>query len=771
MTFSVATPTTSPVLTLSSTDTQFASYLATFDGVFRATTYSGADMGEKISAALTAAYAAGGGTVDARGFVCPTNCHIGTADLQVGDFTHPVTLILPYGTIARDTISGTGKSAQIIYASKATVIGQGPGVTVISGPSDVVAMQQANHSGSGVSNVTLEGFSIQDTGTVNSGVAALMVGGKNPDGSRGDDVLSSVFSNLTVGGADIGTLLDGQHGCICYNKFHNVNSSGATIGVQTLNNSGFGFGVNSNVWDYGVFGGAIGLWDAGGMKFTWNNLDFESSASGHTSILYAHPDGNNRGTGYAVGDTVRPAGGDSTAVLTVSSVSSGAVTGLSVTTPGSTYANALSASTTTLTGSGTGLKVDIRVFAYILELAGGGTVINNPYEESYGYDFFCGTGAYVTGSYFSVNGGSYLATKCSGPTTSYSGPLSNFFWGPGATPPSIGLGGAGSYIAFGSSLMYDTAVSSTVQSSASSFDLWADGPTQTGTTSSIYPGSYGHSTWKVGVSTPLAGTKDTGRITISKLPAPSVPVVTVGAGTPGSAAYTYAFACASDGNSGAALPSAFSSPVTGPDVLGAWLTMTPAAGGSGYSVSDVVTITGGDGTAQGTVTSVDGGGAVTGLSVTTPGSGYATTPRNGYGGYPPFPTTGGSGSGLTVTGTASYMNIAFTPIDGCTSFAILKGDSSTQLDGSTTGVGWNNANAAWLDFGGSNTKSYTAPARDSTGDVSIAGKLSLGGTSATWTSASGVPSGSCTTGSLYTNTAGGTGTTLYVCESTAWVAK
>lgn len=33
------------------------------------------------------------------------------------------------------------------------------------------------------------------------------------------------------------------------------------------------------------------------------------------------------------------------------------------------------------------------------------------------------------------------------------------------------------------------------------------------------------------------------------------------------------------------------------------------------------------------------------------------------------------------------------------------------------------------------------------------------------------PTGSCITGSLYTNPSGGSGTTLYVCESSVWVAK
>ncbi|HKX27612.1 MAG TPA: glycosyl hydrolase family 28-related protein [Blastocatellia bacterium] len=41
----------------------------------------------------------------------------------------------------------------------------------------------------------------------------------------------------------------------------------------------------------------------------------------------------------------------------------------------------------------------------------------------------------------------------------------------------------------------------------------------------------------------------------------------------------------------------------------------------------------------------------------------------------------------------------------------------------------------------------------------------------TWTSGKGAPSGTCTTGSLYTRTDGGAKSTLYVCEAGKWVAK
>lgn len=48
--------------------------------------------------------------------------------------------------------------------------------------------------------------------------------------------------------------------------------------------------------------------------------------------------------------------------------------------------------------------------------------------------------------------------------------------------------------------------------------------------------------------------------------------------------------------------------------------------------------------------------------------------------------------------------------------------------------------------------------------------LRLGAGGPTWTTGASAPSGACLTGSLYSDTAGATGSTLYRCESSAWVA-
>jgi hypothetical protein len=62
-------------------------------------------------------------------------------------------------------------------------------------------------------------------------------------------------------------------------------------------------------------------------------------------------------------------------------------------------------------------------------------------------------------------------------------------------------------------------------------------------------------------------------------------------------------------------------------------------GGTGYTVNDVVTLSGGGNNATCTVTSVGTGGVVTGISVTAGGTGYSHTSYN---------TTGGTGSGLNL---------------------------------------------------------------------------------------------------------------------------
>jgi hypothetical protein len=78
-----------------------------------------------------------------------------------------------------------------------------------------------------------------------------------------------------------------------------------------------------------------------------------------------------------------------------------------------------------------------------------------------------------------------------------------------------------------------------------------------------------------------------------------------------------------------------------------------AAGGTGYTVGDILTVVGGTGTAGSLkVTSIGSGGSVTGTSVNSPGS-YTAAPSS------PASVTGGTGSGATFTLTAdAYVFIA-----------------------------------------------------------------------------------------------------------------
>lgn len=81
---------------------------------------------------------------------------------------------------------------------------------------------------------------------------------------------------------------------------------------------------------------------------------------------------------------------------------------------------------------------------------------------------------------------------------------------------------------------------------------------------------------------------------------------------------------------------------TGPVV-----TVAIAAGGTGYTANDVVTIGGNAGTkATATVSTVNGSGVVTALALTTAGGPIYDTANN------PHTTTGGTGTGLTVNVTA-----------------------------------------------------------------------------------------------------------------------
>jgi hypothetical protein len=640
---------------------------------------------------------------------------------------------MPFGNIT------VNSGHQIVYGSQATIQGQGYeanyGTTVNCANVTTSCVQSYNESSSQLYGAHLSNFSIAPTGTWTAGSVALAIGG-----SGYADVLQSEFSDIKAGSAsvDVGVRMGGDAGCTCYNVLYNVTAVGKSIGAQTYNFSSYSGDTNSNHWIGGQLSGPVGLYDSGGGKFTFEFVDMESNTSSNGAIIYSGPDGNNAGTGYNVGDTVRPAGGDGTAVLTVRSVlpygGPGYVTALTVTTPGTTYDNVQSVAATTLTGSGTGLRVDLRVSAYMLLVSNGDEVVN-PYEEAGAGDYICGTGNFVTGTFSTGNGGTYnqSTTYCTGTTNGYGGPASNFIWGPGATPASIGLGrpavSGAPYIAYGQTNMYDPAYASAYQPSFNfPQNLYGNGTAWTGGDAVTY-GKWGWSDWNVGVSYPHAGTAATGKTTYSAISNPGAPTLSVNGGT-GTTSAAYGLVC-NDGNGGTTLPATPTTTISGPATLGAVQTVAVLQnyGGSGFVAGDVGrTFTlGSNGTGVGSgftgqITAVSGG-KVTGVSVTTAGSGYNPLPSPGGSGALSYPLVGGSGSGAYVTITASYVEVIYPQTQGCASWTVLKGSTSAQLN--TVGsyaTGSTNAAANIIDFGNS-TIAYTPSSRNTTGDQIVSGYL------------------------------------------------
>lgn len=938
--------------------------------VIDATLSPGSDLGVQLGNALTQVYAQGGGTVDGRGFVCPTNCQIGTQNLVIGDGTHPVTVYLPIGTITRGTISAYGRSAQVCYNSNATIYAYG---TTLTGPSDVTGFQQCFQSG-GVTNAHVYGLTITDTGTVNSGSAAFQVGGLNlgipipnapsesnyqaflglpassspsaftgrraqaafygyaltgaqianhysvgsttgstyesivegdspyayyplketsgttavdavgtgcggsgcnatyqgsvtlgsasgipgdsgtyaanfasssyvtlpayawpvagdwtmeqwvymmdsdhpcynnamwtfyqgawtnatsfftnspycgasgiyyayagmPSGLTagmsqyaatlgawshlvvvkksgtislylngvawpiGTDVLSSSFQDISAAGADIGVSVNGQHGCDgCYTYLTNVSGTGLSVGAKVVNNSGYTFGNNQILWTFGRLGGAVGLWDSGTDKVTYNKLDFENNQSSTGAILYANLYGSltgYTGTGFNAGDTCRPSGGGGNAVVTIDSVTGGVPSALHVSTAGTGYGNAQGVNCTALSGSGTGLQVDVVVSAANLLISGGGSLVENPYEEASAPDYICGTGNFVLSANFSGNGATYTPTFCDGPFGSYGGPGSSFQWGTATTPNSVGLrtqvNGSTTiypYVAFGQQGMYDPYLAYNLIGGniLSGINLFSDGPAYGGVSAITY-GEYGHSVWNMGLAKPH-GILNAGKSAFNKISDPAAPTLTAVGGT-GTTSAAYGLVC-NDADGGHTAVSSPTTAISGPSILGAVLAAVINSGGSGYVQTDVgtnVTVLGygaGGSPAQVTITQVNNGsgnGPVTGISLYSSGAGYNTVPYAGGGGTNVFNTSGGTGSGLTISATSSYISIALPLVDGCKNWTVLKADTGHAVPAVTAGGGSTNVSTNLLDFGATPTVVTWTDTRNTTADLSTTGKL------------------------------------------------
>lgn len=118
-------------------------------------------------------------------------------------------------------------------------------------------------------------------------------------------------------------------------------------------------------------------------------------------------------------------------------------------------------------------------------------------------------------------------------------------------------------------------------------------------------------------------------------------------------------------------------------------TVSVASGGTGYTVGDVLTVTGGNGKATVVVNAV-AAGVITSVSSTNPGANYSAAVG--------VATTGGTGTGATITITAVAVGEGFTDL-GATGSAASPTQSSSLFLGNTA---FNNGPTAQGAFAGPN---------------------------------------------------------------------
>lgn len=104
--------------------------------------------------------------------------------------------------------------------------------------------------------------------------------------------------------------------------------------------------------------------------------------------------------------------------------------------------------------------------------------------------------------------------------------------------------------------------------------------------------------------------------------------------------------------------------------------------GSGYSVGDAISASGGSGSGfAGEVSEVDGDGKITAVTITNPGSGYTSTPT--------LSVTSDGGTGATLTATVDMVSNAIvaalpTLLDQLLAVAVVDGPATTQ----TAAINW-----------------------------------------------------------------------------------
>lgn len=112
--------------------------------------------------------------------------------------------------------------------------------------------------------------------------------------------------------------------------------------------------------------------------------------------------------------------------------------------------------------------------------------------------------------------------------------------------------------------------------------------------------------------------------------------------------------------------------------------VTIAGGGTGYTVSDVLTASGGSGTGLTLTVATESAGVITGVTVTTGGSGYLTSDTG-------LTVTGGSGTGATFD-IATTNSIKVVTIDVATRVITFADD--TALDATKLQIMWDDTYAA-----------------------------------------------------------------------------
>ena len=187
----------------------------------------------------------------------------------------------------------------------------------------------------------------------------------------------------------------------------------------------------------------------------------------------------------------------------------------------------------------------------------GGSIIS-PYLESNGCDLIDGSDNYIEGP-LSYGGGVW--TPCSTSTSANS-----FWWGPDSAPSSIGLSygynNSSPTILFGAQGPLDThhAVMELTEPYGNTANpmsaMWVSGGASEGNS-----GITGHAPFSAGELSSLGGGAFSGRQSLTALPNPSAPMISIG-GIPGTTTYQYKVVC-HDWNGGVSLASPTGSTTTG----------------------------------------------------------------------------------------------------------------------------------------------------------------------------------------------------------------